>query len=94
MAVHGIAFSPDGRRIATSGGPGETLKVWNADMLQELVAFDSPGFYHAAVEFSPDGNSILVKGGDSKIRIWQVPTLDDIEETIKDAGTLFPARGG
>lgn len=89
MAVHGIAYSADGHRIATGGGPGETLKVWDAQTHRELMSLDAPGFYHGYVEFSPDGNAIIVIGG-MGLKMWRVPTVSEIDRVQQTSGSLFP----
>jgi len=37
MAVHAVAFSRDGRRVITGGGPGEAVKIWDMATRQELI---------------------------------------------------------
>ncbi len=54
-SVPALAFSPDGRRLATSGNRGSTTQLWNLDNGEELRHWDS---YAASLAFSPDGRSL------------------------------------
>src|SRR4051794_8217130 len=70
--VHGIAYSPDGNRLASassdiSGQPGE-LKVWDAQTGQELRTLKGGS---GDVAFSPDGKR-LAGGGEEwgDVRVW------------------------
>ncbi|WP_437643749.1 WD40 repeat domain-containing protein [Sorangium sp. So ce362] len=72
--IYSVAFSPDGKRIAT-GSQDNTVRVWNADGTGEplvLRASDSP---INAVAFSPDGQRIVAAADDRVVRVWT-----DLEE--------------
>lgn len=71
--VFGVAFSPDGKTLATAGFDG-FVKLWDFPAGKEhgsLKAYstdDKKPVY--SVVFSPDGNLIATAGADSIIRVW------------------------
>ncbi|MDE3089474.1 MAG: PQQ-binding-like beta-propeller repeat protein, partial [Chloroflexota bacterium] len=85
--VNGVAFSPDGTRIATASDDN-TAKVWDAATGKELLTlvghtqfagdtkFDARGKRKGVeyVVFSPDGTHIATAGGDNTARIWDAAT--------------------
>ena len=68
--VNDIAFSPDGKRIATCG-PDGTAKVWDADTLKSIFTIPAHKGAAYAVAFSPDGSLIATCGADKTAKIWK-----------------------
>jgi WD40 repeat protein len=66
--VLGVVFSPDSRRLISSGWDG-TARVWDvATGAARVLA--APGTQVRSACFSPDGNRIAMAVSDGTIRIW------------------------
>jgi WD40 repeat protein len=68
-AVWMVAYSPDGRRIASVGDDG--VRVWDAEDGRELMAFRGHEEAVYLVRFTPDSDR-LVTGGGHSVRVWDV----------------------
>ena len=68
-----VAFSPDGRRLAT-GGEENTVKIWDVQTGQELHTLRGHSGDVYTVAFSPDGRWVASAGEDSTVKVWDSHT--------------------
>jgi WD40 repeat protein/serine/threonine protein kinase len=63
-SVSAVAFSPDGKRLASAGGNSDTgeLKLWDVASGREVIPFEGHRFHVWSVAFSPNGK-LLASGG-------------------------------
>jgi WD40 repeat protein len=68
--VLGVAFSPDGQRIASASGDN-TVKLWSLDgtLLQTFTSHSDRVY---GVAFSPDGQRIASASGDNTVKLWSL----------------------
>jgi WD40 repeat protein/serine/threonine protein kinase len=82
-----IAFSPDGKRLATFGGPGQ-VKVWEAETGKELFSLELPQQFRDGIlsfAFGPDGKR-LATGGNRVLRMWDAKTGKELRTFEVAAG--------
>ena len=70
--INSVAFSPDGKTIASGGGDGAGNWVELRDMETGTLLHTLEGHnYISSVTFSPDGNT-LASGGDGTVLLWDL----------------------
>jgi WD40 repeat protein len=72
--VTGLAFSPDGRRLA-SGSEDKTIKIWDCTTGEQLLYLIGQTGPVTGVAFSPDGKLLASGAGDGTVRIWDATPL-------------------
>ena len=68
-----MAFSPDGKRIATAS-TDKTLAVWNVATGKEMLRLKGHAGPVFSVVFSPDGKRIVSGCWDKTVRLWNADT--------------------
>ena len=74
-AAVGIAFSPDGRRLFSTSGGLEAVKLWDVGTRQELLTLSGTGSELDAARWSADGDVILAG---APWQAWRAPSWEEI----------------
>jgi WD40 repeat protein len=78
-----LAFSPDGKTLASSGGG--PIQIWEVAARREICHFQAPDAGLASLAFSPDGRLLATGSTDITVLLW------DATGRLQ-AGKLHPAR--
>jgi WD40 repeat protein/tRNA A-37 threonylcarbamoyl transferase component Bud32 len=72
-AVSAVAYSPDGRRLA-SASADQTVKIWDAATGQEILSLKGHTGAVNGVAFSPDGRRLASASNDQTVKVWDAAT--------------------
>jgi hypothetical protein len=86
--VNGVAFSPDGNRLASAHG-GLNIKIWDVDSGEEALTLRGFMSYLRNLAFSADGTRLAAGSADGMMRIWDTrPWTADVVAEREAVGLL------
>jgi serine/threonine protein kinase len=73
IEVWTVAFSPDGKRLATGDDAG-TLRLWNTATYREMATIKAHSHDVSSLMFSPDRQTLATASYDHTAKLWDVAT--------------------
>ena len=71
--VTALAFSPDGKMLASAAGYGESdIRLWDVATGKEIGRLEGHNSWVSSLVFWPDGGKLASASADQTIRIWDV----------------------
>jgi len=101
VAVYSVAFSPDGKKLATAAQHGVTI-IWDGETGQVLQRLEMGKEHAHSISFSPDGKKILTVSGSEVapfghiVRMWDTQSGEVLLKLERDgvvASASFSPNG-
>ncbi|MFE9258941.1 WD40 repeat domain-containing protein [Streptomyces sp. NPDC006879] len=83
--VSGLAFSPDGLRLATGVGKG-TVRLWDLREGHSIGVPDHGPADTLSLAFSPDGRTLATAHADRSVRLWDPATSKPLGPALRGHG--------
>jgi serine/threonine protein kinase/WD40 repeat protein len=81
LNVTALAFSPDGKILATAAGFDESdIRLWDVATAKEIGRLQGHGSWVSSLVFWPDGKKLASGSADQTIRIWDVSSRTCLDE--------------
>src|SRR5262249_5641488 len=90
--VNALAFSKDGRLLA-SAGEDKTIKLWDAATRKELATLSDHEEPVVQVAFSPDGKRLASASNGDTVKVWDVATHKELHTLAGNTAVAFSPTG-
>ena len=97
MSIGFIAYSDDGKSLASVGWRDRTIRIWDVETGQRLQTITVLPERIYSVAYSPDSQFLVGGGSDSNIYLWDVGTgelLKTFTGHTSDVGSVTYSRDG
>ena len=91
-SVNSVAFSPDGRLLA-SGSHDKTVRLWDTATGALQQTLEGHSDWVRSVAFSPDGRLLASGSDDETVRLWDTAT-GALQQTLEGHSRLRVELGG
>ncbi|HKY54192.1 MAG TPA: helix-turn-helix domain-containing protein [Anaerolineales bacterium] len=86
--VFGLAFSPNGKLLATSGPEG-IAAIWDTTSGKQILSLFGHTRAIFGVAFTPDGLRLATASGDGTVKIWDAESGEELLTLLGHTGWVF-----
>jgi WD40 repeat protein/transcriptional regulator with XRE-family HTH domain len=86
--IDSVAFTPDGKQLATGGVDGK-ISFWQVADGKQLLTLQGHQSWILSVSFSPNGEMLASGGEDFTIRLWNVASGECLKELEGHRNSVF-----
>jgi RNA polymerase sigma factor (sigma-70 family) len=79
-----VAFSPDGKTLATGGGRDHAIRLWEAATGKEVQPAAGHTGIVQSLQFAADGKTLLSFGADNRVIAWDVGSARELKQMLVD----------
>ncbi len=88
--ISSVAFSPDGRTLASGSYDDHTIKLWDVKTGVLKTSLTGHSSWIISVAFSPDGRTLASGSSDYTIKLWDVET-GELQTTLTEHSNTIEA---
>jgi WD40 repeat protein len=90
--VSDISFSPDGTKIAVTGGARSAVTIWDIGLSgdAEIANLPAAAFGFNAAEFDREGTHLYTTGAGGAVNVWDAQSLDPVGSLGGDRSATVP----
>lgn len=79
--IHALAFSPDGKMLATGDSNGQ-IRLLRIEDEQTIITFHKHGWWTVSIAFSSNGEKLVSSSIDGTVKLWNVQTGKCIHDLL------------
>jgi WD40 repeat protein len=93
-SMNGVAFSPEGRRLAVASSGSEGVRLWDVASWDSVLTLEATGWQLGAMRFSPNGDMLAALTQFGQLHLWRAPPWEKIDEVEWAAKSRAPRSPG
>jgi WD40 repeat protein len=86
--VYCLAYSPDGRTLATGGGGRRGIKLWDTNKGRDRLNLGEGRGAICSLAFTPDGRTLASGSEGGEVKLWDMATAQELISLVGHTGAV------